>query len=205
MMYPQIKKRDVHGNSLLRDSLLRGAFSRALFRPPQYPRRVTCDNRAWRNIFRHDAAGSDRRSFANFYAAQNGCIGSNGGSSFDNRRDAVPIRFGLKLPTRGGGSRKTVIDKHHTVANKDFIFQRHSFADEGVAGDFAPVSYSRALLDFDKRADFDIVADLAAIEVREGENLDPLAKLHIWRNPLIKLFRIIHADTIARVAGTTAP
>jgi len=92
------------------------------------------------------------------------------------------------------------------VPDEYLIFERHTFTDETVARDFAAVSHARPFLNFYKCANLYIVSDLATIQIRKREDVDPLAKLHVRRNPLIELFGIVHADTIARPpAGTTTP
>lgn len=40
------------------------------------------------------------------------------------------------------------------MADKDFIFERYTFANESMAGNLAATANDRTLLDFDKGADF---------------------------------------------------
>ena len=64
-----------------------------------------------------------------------------------------------------------------------------------MTGDLAPAADPHALLDFHKSADLGVIANLAPIEIGEGEYFDPLPKLHVRSNALKELFAAAHAAT----------
>ena len=51
------------------------------------------------------------------------------------------------------------------MSDENIIFNRHSFTDEGVARYFAVSADKGILLNFNKSADFCIVANITAIEI----------------------------------------
>ena len=86
---------------------------------------------------------------------------------FDYGSLDLPVGFGLQISIRGCGSRITVIDKHHTVPDKDIVFNGDAFADEGVTGDLAAPADAGILLDLNKCSNLRFIADLASVEVDE--------------------------------------
>jgi hypothetical protein len=84
------------------------------------------------------------------------------------------------------------------MSDEYLVFDRDSFANERMARDFATTAHASALLDFDERPNLGVIANFAAVEIREREDLDPLAKLHVRRNALIKLVVIVHAGMRVR-------
>src|SRR2546430_1711186 len=73
------------------------------------------------------------------------------------------------------------------MSHKNFLLQRHSLANERVAGDLAPIPDSRPFLDFDERPDFHVIADLTAVQIGEAIDAHPFAQLHVGRNQLKRL------------------
>ena len=65
------------------------------------------------------------------------------------------------------------------MTDKDFVFDCDTFADEGVAGNFAASANFCAFLNLNKGADFRVVADFAAVQIGEAENADILAQLDV--------------------------
>jgi hypothetical protein len=65
------------------------------------------------------------------------------------------------------------------VADENFIFQRHAFADESVTGNFAAVANFGPFLDFHEGADLYFIANLATVKIRERKNSDVLAQFDI--------------------------
>jgi len=67
------------------------------------------------------------------------------------------------------------------VSDVNVVFDRDTLANEAVAGDFAVLSDSRILLNFNKGSDFRVVAYLAAVNVDEFGKPDISAALHQGR------------------------
>src|SRR5256885_5105641 len=73
------------------------------------------------------------------------------------------------------------------MSNEHFILQGHSFANKTVTGNLARIPDFRALLNFDERADPDVVANLASVQIGEAINTLPLAQLYIRCDSLEEL------------------
>jgi hypothetical protein len=101
-------------------------------------------------------------------AAQNCCVGADGGTFFDEGGDDFPVGFGLQCATGSGGTGQQVVGEHDTMSDEDFVFDGDAFADKGVALDFAPGADEGVFLDFYEGADFGVVSDGAAIQIDEG-------------------------------------
>src|SRR5712691_527896 len=65
------------------------------------------------------------------------------------------------------------------MTDKDLVLDGHAFADEGVTRDLDVASDFSIPLDFHKRADLCIVADVATVEVDESMNLNIHAQLDV--------------------------
>lgn len=120
-----------------------------------------------RDIFGDDAAGADDCAFTDSNAAHDGGVGADGCALSDYRRDDLPVLFRLKAAGFNGGARIAVVDKHHAVADKGFVFDGHAFADKRMALDFAVFADKSVFLDLDKGSYFGPVPDGAAIEINE--------------------------------------
>jgi hypothetical protein len=68
------------------------------------------------------------------------------------------------------------------MPDEHIVFNRHSLADKGVTRYFAVLPYPGIFLNFDKDADFGVVAYFAPIEVYEVMNFDVFAKFDIRCN-----------------------
>ena len=92
-------------------------------------------------------------------------------------RHDLPVRFGQHFAVRRR-ARAAVVDEHHTVADEHLVLDGHALADEGVRRNFAARAHAGVLLDFYKRPDLRVIADLAAVEVykRGVENLNVAAE-----------------------------
>src|SRR3979411_357735 len=64
---------------------------------------------------------------------------------------------------------------------------------------------SSPFLDFDERPDLYVIADLAAVQIRKRENLDPLAKFHVRCDSLEKLIAVVHAGIRLRSGSGEVP
>ena len=75
-----------------------------------------------------------------------------------------------------------IVDKSDVVADENFVFQHHAFANEGVTGNLAAGADAGAFLNFDECADFDIVADFATVKVGEAVNANAIARFDVGRD-----------------------
>jgi hypothetical protein len=80
----------------------------------------------------------------------------------------------LETAVRRGGPWEPIIDECDAVSDEHLIFNRHAFTNECVARDLAPAANLGAALDFDKRADLDVVTNLAPVKIREIPDEDTL-------------------------------
>ena len=88
----------------------------------------------------------------------------------------------MQLPGQVDGFRVTVVNEADMVANETLVLNRHAFANEGMAGYLTILSDHRILLDFDKRTDFSVIANRAAIEIDEPGELNVFAETDVWSN-----------------------
>ena len=65
------------------------------------------------------------------------------------------------------------------MSDKHVVFDRHSFANEGVTRNLAALADDGILLDLDKRADLGFVPNFAAIEVNEFREPDVFPQLDV--------------------------
>ena len=121
------------------------------------------DNGIRRNISGNDAAGADDGILSNRHFCQDRAPGADRSSLLYQGLLDLPIALGLELPGAGCGSRKSIVNKGHVVADKDVIFDGHAFAHKSVTGNLAAAANYRVLLDFDESADLGVVANVAAV------------------------------------------
>src|SRR5438876_11606772 len=127
--------------------------------------RVADDNGAGRDILCYDCAGADHRAFANHHTAKN-C-----GAAADTRPPLYdggnhrPVTRGLPGSISIGGAGNLVVNKSDAVSNEDFVFDRHTFADETMTRDFAVAPDTCPLLDLDECSNAGAVADFAAVKI----------------------------------------
>lgn len=150
-----------------------------LFLNSEHARRHAGDDGAAGHVFGHHAAGADQRVFTNGDAAENRRAAADARAFFHHRRHHLPIACGLQAAVAVGGAGIAVIDKRNVVADEHLVLDGHALANEGVAGNFDRAAEADILLNFDERADFGIIADLAAIEIYESEDSNVLAELDI--------------------------
>ena len=75
-------------------------------------------------------------------------------------------------------------------------FDGDTFANEGVAADFAAFADFRALLNFDKCTDPRFIANLTAIKVDESVDAHIATEFHIWRNSPVVGRLVIHSAVV---------
>ena len=101
------------------------------------------------------------------------------------------------VAARGAAGREGVVDEHHAMADKAVLADRHQFADEGMRLHAGARADAHALLDFGKRPDKAVVADLAAVEIARLDDLDPRAELDVAHAGLMH-FGLVHDATPSR-------
>ena len=75
------------------------------------------------------------------------------------------------------------------MPDEDAVFKRDAGADEGVALDLAARAHDRSGLNLDERPDARLVADAAAVQVREGLDDHPVAELDVGDEAMGRLVR----------------
>lgn len=192
------------GKSLPPDSL--GWLFFVRFDSPQYPRRIASHNSTVWNIFCDDAPCTNNRPLADCHPAQNGRTRTNGSPALDLGGITCPICLGLKFSIGIGGSWKAIIDESNSVPDENLILNRHTFAYKSVTGDLTTRTNPGTFLNLNKGSNLGIISNDAPVKICEGKNLDPLAKLHIRGNALIKLVWNTHAaNTLLPPADAATP
>jgi len=81
----------------------------------------------------------------------------------------------------GNGSRIPVVDKHHTMAHEDSLFDSYAFANKGVTRYLTSSADRCAFLYLDKSADLRPRSDLATVQIHELGMMyhDSFAELHV--------------------------
>jgi len=74
---------------------------------------------------------------------------------------------------------KAIVDENYSMAHEYFLFIVTPSQMKLWLEILLPVADPRPFLDFYESPNLHVIADLAAIEICERENLDPLAKLHV--------------------------
>src|SRR3954447_1753116 len=110
----------------------------------------------------------------------------------------MPVGFALQLAFRIRRAGITIVDKCDVVPNENAFFNNHAFANECVAGDFAPRPDTRAFLDFNERTDFRFIADLAPVKINESADLNIAPELYVRGYQLMRNSILIHATTVSR-------
>ena len=121
----------------------------------------------------------DDRPLADRHAGQDGRARADRGALLDEGRDDLPVGLGLEAPAFDGRPGVHIVDKGDVMADEDVVLDGHALADEGVRGDLAVLADKGVLLDLDERPDLGAVADRAAVEVDEGEDLDVFPQLDV--------------------------
>lgn len=161
-----------------------------VYRPGRISRH---DRTAWHVLGDHAARTNDG-VFTHSYAAQQGCAGTNRGAALDQRPDAGPIRLRLQLTGAVGSAGVTVIDEGNVVADKNFIFDRDTLANESVTRYFAAIANLDAFLNLNESADLHIVTNLTTIEVCKIINTDAFAELDVRSDSFAGFLRGIHRE-----------
>ena len=89
-------------------------------------------------------------------------------------------------------ARVQVIDEGHAMTDEYVVLDSHAFTDKRVTGNLAILPNDGILLNFDKRADFSVVANLASVEIDELGELDVLLRASRPGNAKV----IVHSWTI---------
>src|SRR5205823_600742 len=95
-----------------------------------------------------------------------------------------PIGIALGSALFGCCTRESVVDEKNTVTDENLVFDLDAAADERVTGDLARSADRRSALDFDERPHACVVANTAAVEVRERPNAHVVAKFHVGDEPM---------------------
>ena len=163
--------------------------------------RIAGNRRASCHVPGHHCAGADNGPFTDRHAAKDGRAAADAGAPLHNGGHWFPIIIGLQAAFRGGRARHFIVDESHPVANEDFVFDLHGFADEGVAGDLAVTADARVFLNLDKRTHLRAVADFAAVEIDEVMDDDIASQLDVGRDHTELSGHKLHAKGDAETFG----
>src|SRR5438128_720778 len=161
-----------------------GADKRRLGNHRANPRRDSGDRLAGRDVPRHDGAGAHDRAFADPDAAEDDRTRAEARSVLDDRLQQLPVVAGLEAALVRRRAWELVVDEHDAVADEDLVADLDSVAHEGVALHLAALADRRAALDLHERADARLVADPAAVEVRERPDDDAVAERDVVDQPV---------------------
>ena len=84
---------------------------------------------------------------------------------FNDGRLTSPIRVGLEFAAGRRRSGIAIVNEGDSVADENLRFNDYAFTDEGVTRNLATLADFGPLLNFDKGANFRVVANLAAVEI----------------------------------------
>ena len=96
--------------------------------------------------------------------------------------EKVPFLLCLEYTCSARCTREGIVDECDVVSNKDLVFDRDPFTNEGVARYFAPPADLGILLNLDKCPNLRLITDLATIEVDEWRELHVVPHLDVRRN-----------------------
>src|SRR5437868_4426179 len=84
------------------------------------------------------------------------------------------------------------------MANKNTVFDRHTFTDESMTGNLAAFADARIFLYLDKCTDFRLIPDLAAVKIDELRERNFPAESHIRRDAKVRTHRCTNAPLLFR-------
>ena len=119
------------------------------------------------HIFNNYAAGADNGICPDGDPAHDGRVRPDGSPFFDKRWNDLPILIPLNQTGFIGCPREFIVDKHHAMADKDFVFDGDAFADEGVALNLAAFADKGVFLNLNKGAYSGFIVDSAAVKIDE--------------------------------------
>jgi hypothetical protein len=102
------------------------------------------------------------------------------------------------IARRRGRARKAVVDEHHAMPHEHLVLDDDAVTHERVALDLAVTADHHTMLNLDERADPGVVADAAAVKVRERVDEHVRAKLDLGDKPIWRVVR-----RLRRHAGST--
>src|SRR5262245_26362808 len=153
-------------------------------------------DRSRRHVFGHNGTSPHQRAGANCHTGQDHRPAADGCALAHTGLDDLPVRLGLGLAV-ARSPRVEVVDEHHSVTDKDFVFNRYAFTDERVARDLAPGADGSVFLDLDKAPDARLVADSAAVQIHEAVNGDVTTQPDVGRdaNAVGRVVSFVHRTT----------
>src|SRR5262249_7805673 len=143
------------------------------------PGRIAGDDRARRHVLRHNCPSPDERSLANRHPGEDHRPRADARPPSHTRRDHGPVGVRLQGAVGAAGPGQPVVGEAHVVADEDLVLDRDTFADERVARDLTALSNDGVRLNLDEGPDACAIANGAAIEVDEAEDLDVMTELYV--------------------------
>jgi hypothetical protein len=138
--------------------------------PPNARRQANCEG-SRRHVTGDDRPGANQRIFANLDASDHDSAAS------DCRTPAHtnPLHgpFARDQAAVGGGRpRQAIVDEDYSMPDENLVLNLDSVTDKCVALNLATLADLHPALNLDERADLGLVADRAAVEIHESEELD---------------------------------
>jgi len=143
---------------------------------------IADDGRIGWDVFGNHCARAHYCSFADRYTAQNGRSATDTGCALDGRGDWLPIVVSLQFALGVGRAGNFVIDKRDAMADEDFVFDGHAFANKTVTGNFTVAADAGVLLNLNEGTDYGPVTDLTTVKVNKVMDNDVMAEPDIGRN-----------------------
>src|SRR6516225_2304596 len=141
--------------------------------------RIAGHNRIGGHIVGNDAPGAHDGVLADDQVRKNGGPGPDGSPALDHRGFHPPVLLGLQLSPRSRCPRVGVVNEGYSVTDEDVVLDGHALANEGVTRDLAAMPDGGVFLDFDKRTNLCLIANLTSIQVDESGQLDISSEFYI--------------------------
>src|SRR5260370_4767101 len=131
-----------------------------------------------RNVLRHNASCSNYCVFTHRDVAQNRGSRADRGAFANSSLFRLAIGFRLQAAAGKGRAWVDVVNKRHAVSDKHVVLDFHPFANERMTGNLAAAAYTCVFLNFDKRPNFGVIANLASVKIDEFRKFDVFPQLH---------------------------
>src|SRR5258707_7044337 len=149
-----------------------------------------------RNVLRHNASCSNYCVFTHRDVAQDRGSRADRGAFANSRLLNFPIGFRLQAAADNGRAWVNVVDKRHAVSDKHVVLDFHTFTNECMAGNLAAAADACVFLDFDKRPNFGVIANLASVKIDEFRKLDVFPQFHAGRNANVIVHRVMASPRV---------
>lgn len=150
--------------------------------------RISNKDRSRRHVSRNDRPRSDESCFADANATEDNGTGSERGTTLDRRPQKRPVALALQ-PAFRRCAWELVVHEYDPVAHEDLVADLDPVTDERVTLNLAIGPDYCSTLDLDERSNACVVADTAAVEVRERVYDNALAEAHVLDEAVRRIVR----------------